>query len=87
MTTLRSTLEQKASVSEFEVLRKSIEKISKDVEFKANFKDFDAHVSFTKNVVEDISKEVILKANIKDLIPLLDTKANVEDVNSTLSLV
>jgi hypothetical protein len=29
----------------------------------------------------------LLKANIKDLLPLLDTKANVEDVNNTLSLV
>jgi hypothetical protein len=30
---------------------------------------------------------LILKANIKDLITLLDTKANVEDVNNTLTLV
>jgi hypothetical protein len=34
-----------------------------------------------------LNKELLLKANIKDLITLLDTKANVEDVNNTLSLV
>jgi len=68
-------------------LKKILDRIVKDLEFKSSFKDLEAHVNFCKNVFEDLTKELLLKANIKDLIPLLDTKANVEDVNSTLSLV
>lgn len=59
----------------------------KEIEFKCSFKDLEHHVNFTKSIFEELNKDILLKANIKDLIHLLDTKANVEDVNSTLSLV
>ena len=57
------------------------------MEYKASFKDLEGHVNFCKSVFEEFNKELLLKANIRDLIPLLDTKANVEDVNNTLTLV
>jgi hypothetical protein len=35
----------------------------------------------------EMNKELMLRASMKDVCNLLDTKANVEDINSTLSLV
>lgn len=72
---------------DFDNLRKLIDRLVNDIEFKASFKDLESHVNFCKAIFEDLNKELLLKANIKDLIPLLDTKANVDDVNGTLSLV
>ncbi|CDW81229.1 UNKNOWN [Stylonychia lemnae] len=87
LTMLRSSLDQKIGFSEYDGMKKLLDRIIKDIEGKSSFKDLEAHVNFCKNVFEDLTKELLLKANIKDLIPLLDTKANVEDVNGTLSLV
>lgn len=50
-------------------------------------RDFEAHIGMTKHAVEDLTKELLLRATIKDVCQLLDLKANVEDVNSTLTLV
>lgn len=72
---------------EYDNMRKLVEKLLKDFESKSSFKDLENHVNLCKAIFEDINKEILLKANIKDLIPLLDTKANVEDVNNTLTLV
>ena len=57
------------------------------MESKASAKEFDHHVSFSRAAIEDLHKEVLLRATIKDVCTLLDQKANVEDVNATLSLV
>ena len=64
-----------------------LDKVFKELESKSSFKDLEGHVIFTKNGLEDLHKELLLKASIKDLCTLLDQKANVEDVNQTLSLV
>ena len=37
--------------------------------------------------MDDLQREIVLRATIKDVCTLLDQKANIEDVNSTLSLV
>ena len=87
MSTLRASLDQKVNFSELDPLKRLLDTLAKDLESKASFREVEQHTSFTKTLFEDFSKELLLKANIKDLIPLLDTKANVEDVNSTLSLV
>lgn len=84
---LRTSLEQKSNVSEMEGVRRMLEKVFKDLESKAGFKELESHALFTKNSLEDLHKELLLKASIKDLCMLLDQKANVEDVNQTLSLV
>ncbi len=44
-------------------------------------------MNFAKNTFEDLNKELLLRASIKDVCTLMDTKANVEDVNHTLALV
>lgn len=58
-----------------------VEKIIRDFDYKSSIKDLESHVNFCKQIFEETNKEIMLKANIKDLIPLLDSKANVEDVN------
>jgi hypothetical protein len=37
--------------------------------------------------MDELHKELLLRATIKDVCTLLDQKANVEDINSTLALV
>ncbi len=85
--TFRTTLDQKVNFSDLDNLRKHLDTLTKDLESKATFREVEQHAHFTKTLFEDFNKEIMLKANIKDLIPLLDTKANVEDVNNTLQLV
>ena len=41
----------------------------------------------SRTVFEELHKELLLRATIKDVCTLLDQKANVEDINSTLHLV
>jgi hypothetical protein len=40
-----------------------------------------------KSQLDTFAKELLLKVGIKDLVALLDQKANLQDVNTTLSLV
>lgn len=49
-----------------------IERVLKEVEFKASFKDLENHINYSKNVFEDIHKELLLRAGIKDVCTLLD---------------
>jgi hypothetical protein len=57
------------------------------VESKTSAKEFDQHVNFSRTAMDELHKELILRATIKDVCTLLDQKANVEDINSTLALV
>lgn len=80
-------LEQKASYSDLEAQQRFLEKLVREVESKASAKEFDSHVGFVRAALEDIQRELVLRSSIKDVCTLLDQKANVEDINSTLSLV
>lgn len=84
---LRGSIDAKANNSDVDSIRTLVEKLIKDVEFKSNFKDLEQHVAFTKNSLQEINKELLLKVEIKDMCTLLDTKANVDDINRTLGLV
>jgi mannose/fructose/N-acetylgalactosamine-specific phosphotransferase system component IIB len=84
---LRSTLDTKANINEIDGLRRILDRVLKEIEFKCSFKDLEGHINYTKNALEEVNKELLLRASIKDLCTLLDQKANIEDVNSTLSLV
>ena len=59
----------------------------REIESKSSAKEFDQHVHFARSAIEDLHKELMLRATIKDVCTLLDQKANVEDINSTLALV
>ncbi len=64
-----------------------MEKIIREVEGKASAKEFDQHVLYSRTAIDEMHKELLLRATIKDVCTLLDQKANVEDINSTLALV
>ena len=64
-----------------------VEKLIKELELKSNYRDFESHVAFTKVSLQELNKDLLLKVDIKDMCTLLDTKANVEDINRTLALV
>lgn len=87
MSALRTAMDQKVNFSEVENVRRAVENLASDVQNKASFRDLEQYSNVTKAFFEDMNKEILLKANIKDLLALLDTKANVEDVNQTLGLV
>lgn len=80
-------METKANISDFDSIRRIMDRVQKEVEFRASYKDIENHVNFTKNAFEEVNKEMLLKAGIKELCTLLDTKANTSDINHTLSMV
>ena len=69
---LRTSMETKANISELDGMRRLLDKVFKDLESRASYKDLESHVIFTKNGMEDLHKELLLKASIKDLCTLLD---------------
>jgi molecular chaperone DnaK (HSP70) len=64
-----------------------MEKLIREVESKTPAKEFDQHVNITRTAMDEMHKDLLLRATIKDVCTLLDEKANVEDINSTLALV
>jgi hypothetical protein len=84
---MKQNLEMKASQSEVEGLKNTLDRVYKEIDEKADAKDIESHIIFTKNAFEEINKELLLKTNIKDLCQLLDQKASTDDVNSTLNAI
>mmetsp|Transcript_19086 Transcript_19086/g.34712 ORF Transcript_19086/g.34712 Transcript_19086/m.34712 type:complete len:776 (-) Transcript_19086:1549-3876(-) len=77
-------LNSRASVDDLEFIRSEFTKTVADTKnfiSRTEFKDFSV---ITGRALEDLGKELLLKANIKDLFILLDSKANVDDINETL---
>ena len=69
---LRNGLDTKANTNDIDGVRRALERVLKEIEYKSSFQDLEGHISFTKNVMEDINKELLLKASIKDVCTLLD---------------
>ena len=84
---IRNLLEQKANYNDLEAQQRFLEKLIREVESKASAKEFDQHVLYSRTALDEMHKELLLRSTIKDVCTLLDQKANVEDVNSTLALV
>ena len=57
------------------------------METRCSFKDLEGQSGYFKGCLDELGKDLLLKASIKDLCTLLDQKANVHDINSTLKLV
>eukprot|EP01022_Parablepharisma_sp_SALTPOND_P008023 TRINITY_DN135086_c1_g1_i1.p1 TRINITY_DN135086_c1_g1~~TRINITY_DN135086_c1_g1_i1.p1 ORF type:complete len:770 (-),score=136.49 TRINITY_DN135086_c1_g1_i1:282-2591(-) len=74
-------LDQKASVSDVEIVKSRIGNLQAEVNKKASNRELDTHALYTKENIEEIKRELSLRANIKDVCALVDIKANVEDVN------
>jgi hypothetical protein len=73
---IHALLSGKASVLEFDDLKRKIEQIAHLLDEKINFRDFEVQVSHQKRILDDVQKEVLLKANIKDVCTLLDSKSS-----------
>ncbi|EAR84714.1 hypothetical protein TTHERM_00637160 (macronuclear) [Tetrahymena thermophila SB210] len=82
---VQQIISKRANSKEVEALRVIVDKISVDIEEKLTVNDFENHVLQTKNALDAIQKDMILKANIKDVCALLDTKANIDDMNKALT--
>lgn len=62
-----------------------VDKIYYILNEKVSTKDFELFASQQINNQEMFKKELVLKASIKDVCILLDSKANIEDINKALS--
>lgn len=77
----------KVSYSDFEELKKIVHKLCIDQDERITQKEFAQHIKFTKGVLDVIQKDVLLKASIKDVCQLIDSKSNIEDVNTALTSI
>lgn len=73
---VQSLMNQKLNLSEFEDIRKLVERLGKDVDEKPNLRDYEKQMNILQNQMNDLIKELLLKANIKDVCTLLDTKSS-----------
>ena len=60
-------MDMKANVGEVESLKGGFERIYREIDEKAEMKDLDSHIIFTKNAFEEVNKELLLRCYLKDL--------------------
>jgi len=66
----------KASVEDFEDLRRTVDAVRVDMQRRASQTDLELHVAHTRSALEEAAKDIVMKANIKDVCTLLDMKAS-----------
>lgn len=81
---LGRALASKAEQSDFDVLSRSIAALREDLSKKASQADLSLQVAVLKAALDEAAQDIAAKANTKDFCTLLDSKANVDDVNATL---
>lgn len=84
---LKSHLNLTAKNSDLVALKRQIEQIEMDVETKLTGRELENCADSLRAQIDAYGKEMLLKVSLKDLCGLLDQKANLNDVNSTLSIV
>ncbi len=82
---LVAAMQEKANLSEFEVLAGRVEAFQGELDKKLDRQELEAHDAEGKDQIADVHKELLLKANIKDVCTLVDVKANSEDVKKGLA--
>lgn len=87
MSVMKTYLNQKLGLGEFDALKVTVERLHADMAQKSSCRDIDGINEFIKNQFDHFSKELLLRVQIKDLCTLLDQKANLNDVNKTLEIV
>ena len=87
MSVMKTYLNQKLGLAEFDSLKVIVERLHSDIAQKAGQRDLEAINDFMKSQFDGFSKELLLRVQIKDLCTLLDQKANLNDVNRTLEVV
>ena len=77
-------LATKAEHSDFEVLRDSLTALREDLNKRATQADLSLQVAVLKAALDEAAQDIASKAGVQEICTLLDSKANVDDVNSTL---
>ena len=81
---MKTYLSQKLGLAEFDALKVLVERMNADLVTKASSRDLDSMSDFVRNQFDGMAKELLLRVQMKDFCTLLDQKANLNDVNSTL---
>lgn len=87
MSVMKTYLNQKLGLAEFDTLKLLVERMRSDIAQKSSVRDVEATNEFIRNQFDGFAKELLLRVQIKDLCTLLDQKANLNDVNKTLEIV
>lgn len=73
---VQSLMNHKLNISEFEDIRKLVEKLAHEIDEKPNVRDYDKQINNLQSQLNEVIKDILLKANIKDVCTLLDTKSS-----------
>jgi hypothetical protein len=85
--TINIALQSKASISELDSIKLTVDRISKDTLNKLDFNKFDAYMNDTRFAIDELQKDLMMKANIKEMLTLLKNKSDIDDVNKALSQI
>jgi hypothetical protein len=81
------SIQTKANLSDFENLKLTVDKLSRENLNKLDFNKFDAYITDTRSAVEEIQRDLMMKANIKEMLNLLKNKSDIDDVNKALTQI
>jgi hypothetical protein len=81
------TIQGKANLSDFENLKLTVDKLSRENLNKLDFNKFDAYINDTRAAVEEIQRDLMMKANIKEMLNLMKNKSDIDDVNKALTQI
>lgn len=84
---MNMAIQSKVGVAEFENLRITIDKISRELMNKLDYNKFEGYMTDTRSSLEEIQKDLMMKANIKEILSLLKNKADIDDVNKALTQI
>ncbi|CAD8114060.1 unnamed protein product [Paramecium primaurelia] len=84
---LEINLKQRVLFQDFEELKNIIQKLCIDQDERAYQKDLTKHIQLTKYTLDLIQKDMMLKAGIQDMITILDTKANIPEINQAFEAI
>lgn len=84
---LGRALASKAEQSDFDALSRSLAALREDLSKKASQADLSLQVAVLKAALDEAAHDIAAKANTQDFCTLLDSKANVDDVNTALQEV
>lgn len=84
---LGRALANKAEQSDFDALSRSLVALREDLSKKASQADLSLQVAVLKAALDEAAHDIAAKANTQDFCTILDSKANVDDVNAALKEV
>jgi len=84
-TMLVAAIQEKANVSDLEILVSRVNGIQGDLERKLDHSEYEQHENEEKDQLAELKKDLLLKANIKDVCTLVDIKANSEDLKKAIT--